>query len=140
MIRMINGTCRIGTELVTPQTGAFSTEKETENRLVSLGVAEYVNGQAAPRGFERENEAGSGGNTSEEKPSENAPQEAESGIPIYNTKMTAKELRAIGEKEGVKFKPRATKEEMVAQLDEYFDAGEVGHISDLNLTPNDIVT
>lgn len=136
MIRMINGACRIGAELMSPQSGAFEAEPQTEKRLVTLGVAEYVGGQAEESPHERGNGLGVGGNTPENEPAENASQEADSDIPRYSMDTTAKELRAIGEKEGLVFKPQATKKEMVTQLDEHFG---VADLEEIGLTAADIV-
>lgn len=42
MIRMVQGSTRIGLNLYSASSGAFETDAATEKRLVSLGVAVYV--------------------------------------------------------------------------------------------------
>ncbi|MBS5134848.1 MAG: hypothetical protein KHZ05_05325 [Oscillospiraceae bacterium] len=86
----------------------FELEPEQEARLVSQGVARYVNKveiDAAPIGFD------------EQPPDPNELPEGVVGIPEYSEDMTVKELRDIGKLCGLTFKVGMTKKEMVDALD-----------------------
>jgi len=126
MIRMITGACRIGSELITPASGAFEADEKTEKRLVSLGVAEFVNtGIATPVICEEEDE------TSENKLDEEKPTESEiegyADTPEYSVDSSVSVLRKIAKENGITFKVGMTKEEMVNALDEFFnDAPDLG--------------
>ena len=83
--------------------GPFSLTPEQEARLVSRGVAVYVN----------------------EAPAEADASTTPDSIPEYSTRNTVKELQAIGEQFGITFEEGMTKAQMVELLDQYqADDGE----------------
>jgi hypothetical protein len=113
MIKIISGTYGhlIGGR-VRPKTAAsepFSLPPEQEARLVSRGVAIYVN--EAPAEADASN---SFDHTPDEEPA------AEPVGKGYDIGMTAKELREIGASYGLTFKQGISKAEMVEKLDALF--------------------
>ena len=86
--------------------GPFTLSAEEEARLVTRGVAKYVN---VPGVVEELPELPDG----------------VAGIPEYNAGMTAKRLREIGKMCGLTFRVGMTKEEMVAALDAHIEANMV---------------
>ena len=106
MIKIVKGVYGHMTEngIVKPKTSAdapFELTKEQEERLVKLGVAEYVG--AMP-------------DISAEQPE--LPDGVE-GIPEYDATMKADELREIAKKMGLTFKVGTTKAEMVEAMDKF---------------------
>lgn len=126
MIKMKSGACRIGNALMTPSSGAFEADKSVENRLVSLGAAEFVNtGIATPVIDDEVTKTG------ENKPeTENVAEsdlEGAEGTPVYSVESSASYLRKIAKENGITFKVGMTKEEMVKALDNFFnDAPDLG--------------
>lgn len=106
----VNGTTTV--KAVSPKDGPFSLSPEQEKRLVSRGVAVFVQ---EPDEFD-------GGDKVPELPE--LP-EGVIAIPEYNADMKADELREIGKLCGLTFKVGMTKLEMVAALDEYIEANMV---------------
>ena len=107
MIRIISGTYgHLIDGRVRPKTAVsepFSLPPEQETRLVSRGIAIYVN----------------------EAPVEADASDAPDSIPEYSTRNTVKELQAIGEQFGITFEEGMTKAQMVELLDQYqADDGE----------------
>ncbi len=119
MIRLISGSTRIGSKVVTPDYGVFLTDKTTESRLVSLGVAEFVDMEVAtPVIGANEDETGDN-KSGHEMPSEND-SEGDIGTAGYGVNSTVAELRRIAKENGITFEAGATKEDMVKALDEFF--------------------
>lgn len=83
----------------TPEDKPFELTKEQEARLVGLGVAEYVEAEAYPIGFD-------------EQPPEDI--ESEETKPLND--MTAKELRELGKEYGLTFRVGMTKDEMKKEI------------------------
>ena len=85
----------------TPKDEPFELSKEQEERLVKLGVAEYVGGETPA------------------EPAEEMPElpEGVTGIPEYSVEMKADELRAIAKEMGLTFKPGTSKAKMVEEMD-----------------------
>lgn len=95
----------------TSEDAAFSLPAEQEERLVKLGVAEYVvEDTGAPIGFDE---------TPPDLP------DGVIGIPEYNTGMKADELRAIAKDMGLTFKVGTTKAEMVEAMDKFLEENMV---------------
>lgn len=110
----------------------FAVDCKEADRLVALGIAEIAEKAAdAPAkagtdskpdslpdddtgGTESEQDGDSGSNTDDEL-GEYA------DIPEYNPDMNVNELRAIAKNVGISFKVGTTKEEMVEELDKYFE-------------------
>lgn len=132
MIKMICGTYGLPVDgRVVPKnekSEPFSTTKEQEARLVSLGRAVYVDEveddaegenleSGAPIGFDE---------TPPEVPDE-LPElpEGVTAIPEYSEEMKATELREIGKMCGLSFSVGMTKKEMVAALDAHIEANMV---------------
>lgn len=90
MIRMTNGSTRIGSVIYSPESGAFSANKEIEARLVSLNVAEYTK-----EGVLR------------------TPDEAEPTKDQLNAKTDAKSAKAAKKSTSKKAKEDKPKEELV---------------------------
>lgn len=105
MIKIISGTYgHLVDGRVRPKTAGsepFSLTPAEEARLVSRGIAVYVNEVPAPA------DASIGLDS----------------IPEYSTRNTVKELQAIGEQFGITFEEGMTKAQMVEILDQY-NAGE----------------
>ncbi len=115
MIRMISGTTRIGNRTYSASDGCFETDAETEARLIARGVAVAVNGGVATPIFHGDER---------DRGSENTPEcsgvESADDVPAYDENTSAKELREIGNKVGIKFPFGINKEKMRELLDEYF--------------------
>ncbi|MDE7193796.1 MAG: hypothetical protein K2O14_07470 [Oscillospiraceae bacterium] len=110
----------------------FAVDCKEADRLVALGIAEIVEKAAdAPvkagvdhkpdsfsvddtSGAESEQGGDSGDNTEDELGDA-------VDIPEYNLDMNVNELRAIAKDVGISFKVGTTKEEMVEELDKYFE-------------------
>lgn len=92
----------------TPEDKPFELTKEQEARLVGLGVAEYVETEAYPIGFD-------------EQPPEDI-EEDEARKPL--DEMSAKELRELGKEYGLSFKVGMSKAEMVAAIESAEQADE----------------
>ena len=105
MIKIISGTYgHLIDGRVRPKTAAsepFSLTPAEEARLVSRGIAVYVN----------------------EAPAEADASNVFDTIPEYSTRNTVKELQAIGEQFGITFEEGMTKAQMVEILNQY-NAGE----------------
>lgn len=120
MIRMINGSTRIGTNIFNAASGPFEADEATEKRLVSLGAAEYVAetpptpaGTGAPA-------AGSAGAGNDNPDAENgaAGQETpEDGIAYADMKAPA--LRNLMKERGLSCKVGIKNAEMIAALEAY---------------------
>ena len=114
MIKIISGTYgHLIDGRVRPKTAAsepFSLTPGEEARLVSRGIAVYVN--EAPAEADASNSVD---NTPDEEPA------AEPAGKGYDIGMTAKELREIGASYGLTFKQGISKAEMVEKLDALFD-------------------
>ena len=96
----------------------FELTPEQEARLVSQGVARYVDNAetgAAPIGFD------------EQPPEPNELPEGVVGIPEYSEDMTVKELRDIGKLCGLTFKVGMTKKKMVDALDAEIEGNMVDY-------------
>lgn len=106
MIKMKAGTFGLPVDgVVKPMTkdsGPFNAGAEQEDRLVKLGLAEYVGEPELP-----------------ELP------DGVVAIPEYSVENTANELREIGKLCGLTFKVGMTKAEMVAALDAHIEANTV---------------
>lgn len=120
MIRMINGSTRIGLNLYTAASGPFVTDEATEKRLVSLGAAEYVAetpptpaGMGAPA-------AGSSGAGNDNPDAENgaAGQETPEDGTAY-ADMKAPALRNLMKERGLPCKVGIKNAEMIAALEAY---------------------
>lgn len=116
MIRIIKGVYghvpNPKTGIVVPKTSKdepFSLSPEQEKRLVSIGVAEYVDAPAAPAIPEPEDVNGT--------------PEAEDDGPTLN-EMSAKELREYGKGLGLTFRVGMTKAEMREAIVAAEDAAE----------------
>lgn len=110
----------------------FAVDCKEADRLVALGIAEIVEKAAdAPvkagadhksdslsvddtSGAESEQGGDSGGDTGSEL-------DGDVDIPEYDPNMNVNELRAIAKSVGISFKVGTTKEEMVEELDKYFE-------------------
>lgn len=129
LIRNLGKTSVALTEADGPQT--FS--KEYEARLVSEGVAKYVEskplrreppkkdtvkGVATAVGEDKGQDASD--NPPEDKASSNDAENAQ-GIPEYNTDMKVAELREIMDDCQLQYKVGMSKADMVAALDAYFE-------------------
>ena len=126
MIKMKSGACRVGKALMTPSSGAFEADKSVECRLVSLGVAEFVNTGIATPVIDGET-AETGENKYEEENVAGSNSEAVEGCPVYGAESSAEYLRKIAKDNGLAFKVGMSKGEMVKALDEFFnDAPDLG--------------
>lgn len=92
----------------TPEDKPFELTKEQEARLVGLGVAEYVEAEAYPIGFD-------------EQPPEDI-EEDETRKPL--DEMSVKELRELGKEYGLTFKVGMSKAEMAAAIESAEQADE----------------
>ncbi len=131
MIKMLRGTYGLPVKGIVKgmnkNSGAFNAGAEEEARLVSLGLAEYVDDTVvddAPIGFD-------------ETPPEllELPDGVEA-IPEYSIKNTATELRKIAKMCGLTLKVGMTKAAMVEALDKFFEENLVDDAED---TDNDTV-
>lgn len=109
MIKMKAGTFGLPVDGVikpmTKDSGPFNASAEQEERLVKLGLAEYVT-DGTPIGFDE---------VPEEEPIEDAPEEDEPTLkPLED--LTIGELRAQGKEYGLTFKVGTTKAEMVEAI------------------------
>ena len=85
-----------------PESGPFSLTNAEEERLVSMKVAVYVDGEPAPVPAE-----------TPELP------DGVVGIPEYSVDSSISDLRAVGKMCGLTFKVGMSKADMVAALDEH---------------------
>ncbi len=110
----------------------FSLDDAEAARLVSIGVAEIVGEDVATPKIDEET-VNTGENTPEDEESaedaENAlDDECDTGEtpyterPEYSIETSATDLRKIAKEVGITFKVGTTKEDMVDELDEYFDS------------------
>lgn len=109
MIQMKAGTFGLPVDgVVKPMTkdsGPFKASAEQEDRLVKMGLAEYVT-DGTPIGFDE---------TPEDEPIEGAPEEDEPILkPLED--LTIGELRALGKEHGLTFKVGTTKAKMVEAI------------------------
>ena len=118
MIRMISGACRIGNAIFKPSIGDFYADEATEHRLVSLGVAEFVNSSI-----------GSDYTSAEENKKDEPPvsesfaendSDANTNEVEYSTESSVSQLRKLARENGIIFKAGMTKEEMLSELDAFF--------------------
>lgn len=94
MIKLISGATRIGDRIYRPTDGAFTAERETEERLVALGAAFFVG--------ENRTEAENASNRNESKPKqapEAAPVEESDGEDIEAMSYT--ELKEYAQSLGI---------------------------------------
>ena len=138
MIRMISGVSRIDGKVRSRSDGPFRADADIEKRLVSLGVAEYVDrvvkDVATPQNGDEDDDTGEnsseGENGSESKfegensddvdmDSEDTPGD-DVDIPEYSTESSVTDLRNIAKERGITFPAGTKKEDMVAALDEYY--------------------
>lgn len=126
MIKMKSGASLIGNTTKTPSSGAFEAGESVENRLVSLGVAEFVNTGIATPVFDDETPEAGENKTKAENAAEND-LEGTDGTPVYGVESSVSYLRKIAKENGITFKVGMTKEEMVKALDGLFnDAPNLG--------------
>lgn len=120
MIRMINGSTRIGLNLYNAASGPFVTDEATEKRLVSLGAAEYV-AETPPTPAETgAPAAGSSGAGNDNPDTENgtAGQETPEDGTAY-ADMKAPALRNLMKERGLPCKVGIKNAEMIAALEAY---------------------
>lgn len=127
MIRMIAGKYGLykdGRVIgMTRESGPFEAGATEELRLVSLGIAEYVDAPAEEKASESVPPAGDDAPPVPELP------EGVEGIPMYGVDSSVKELREIGKMCGLTFKVGTTKEEMVAALDAHIAENTVDGVT-----------
>ena len=119
MIRMISGTTRIGNKTYSASSGCFEADPEVEAHLIACGVAVAVTEGVATLILDGGEENISANDTPEYSGEESA-----EGIPAYDENTSAKELREIGKKVGIKLPVGINKAEMRRLLDEYFYGDE----------------
>ncbi len=83
----------------TPKDPPFPVEDDVARRLIGLGFAEAVDGEI---------------------PNEESEEDVLSGKPEYSDANTKSELQAIAKEFGVEISDKASKAEIIAELDEYF--------------------
>lgn len=137
MIRLICGSTRIGDEIFTSKSGAFSADSEIEKRLVALGVAEYEGVPEYPDNKDSEdipakNPEGIGESTGnkdeddfvdlgDEDDSEDlSDEDSEDDVPKYSQESTKAELQAIASEWGIEIPGNANKAQILEILDDYF--------------------
>lgn len=136
MIRMICGSTRVNDRLYSAEDGAFSAGEATEKRLVSLGVAEYVGGNAVATSGESVSDGETGVDIPDEENTAQSVSEAVSDIPEYSIDSPIGELRTLAKNAGISFKANTKKDALVKMLDEYYG---VGTLEDIGLDAEDIV-
>ena len=99
----------------------FTLDDAEAERLVALGVAEIIAEEVATPEFAGE-KGFPGKSLSENEEGEKNGKIPCAERPKYGENTKASELREIGKSVGVKFSVGTTKEDMIAKLDEYFDA------------------
>ncbi len=114
MIRMISGTTRIGNKTY-KASDVFEADKETEERLIAQGAAVACDGDVATPVLDVVGADAPANETPEYSDAESA-----DDIPAYDENTSAKELREIGKKVGIKFPVGINKAEMRGRLDEHF--------------------
>ena len=137
MIRLICGSTRIGDEIFTPKSSAFSADSEIEKRLVALGVAEY---EGVPKYHDNkeskdipannpEDVGGSTGNEDEnnfetlgdeDDLEDLIDDDSEDDTPEYSEENTKAELQAIASEWGIEIPGNANKTQILEILDDYF--------------------
>lgn len=130
MIRIINGTTRIGNEVFTSSSGNIEADEAVESRLVSLGIAEYVTPVATPITDDFKSVPSENASETEEPAESLYEGEADeavddTSIPEYSIDSPMSELRALMKENGLSAKVGITKADMVAALDEIFSDAPV---------------
>ena len=112
---------------ITQKNGPQTLAAEVEARLVSEGVAEYIDQHAQKKSGEGvatppadNKEPGAGENTPDQQAAPGS-EEIAADKPQYSIVLKAAELRELLEECGLTFKVGMTKADMVAVLDEYFE-------------------
>lgn len=127
MIRIVKGSYGMvkGKTVVAVQAGSqpIELEPDKEERLVRLGVAEYVGNVEEPdnAGEKEDAESINPGGTDEEQDAEGsdpADQDDADELPPYDESMKLSELKAIAEKYGVDATSMKSKKEVIAAIDE----------------------
>lgn len=120
MIRMINGSTRIGLNLYTAASGPFDADAATEKRLVSLGVAEYVTEKSPTPTETGAPAAGSAGAGTSNPDTENPTGGEKSGEghldPEQLRTMTNAQLKKLAEDMGLDTSKMKVKEDFVSAI------------------------
>ncbi|MBO6231803.1 MAG: hypothetical protein ILA17_06220 [Ruminococcus sp.] len=136
MIQMICGSTAIGTTIYSEADGAFSADEATEKRLVSLGVAKYVDGKAVATSTEDASSDETGVDIPADENAAEDVSEDVSDIPVYSVDTPMPELKTLAKNAGISFKVGTRKEDLVKMLDEYYGVGDV---EDFGLETDDVV-
>ncbi|MBO6266901.1 MAG: hypothetical protein J6M06_01580 [Synergistaceae bacterium] len=120
MIRMINGSTRIGLNLYTAASGPFDADAATEKRLVSLGVAEYVTEKSptpTETGAPAASSAGAGTSNPEETNSTEGEETGERTLdPEQLRTLSNAQLKKLAEDMGLDTSKMKVKEDFVAAI------------------------
>lgn len=130
MIRLICGSTRIGDEIFTSKSGAFSADNEIEKRLVALGVAEYegvpeYSNNREPEDIHTDNPEDIGESTGNKDEDEDDSEDYNNednadDTPEYGQENTNAELQAIANEWGIELPNRASKAQILEILDSHF--------------------
>ena len=137
MIRLICGSTRIGDEIFTPKSSAFSADSEIEKRLVALGVAEYEgvlkyhdnkdtkdipanNPESVGKSTGNENKDDFEDPGDDDDLEDLSGDDSEDDTPEYSEENTKAELQAIASEWGIEIPGNASKAQILEILDDYF--------------------
>lgn len=139
MIKMICGSTSINGVIYSADSGIFTADKATEQRLVALGVAKFVNNDVATSS-DSVSDNGAGGYIPDEESPVNGGCEPVSDVPEYSIDTDIKALREIAKEAGITVKVGMKKADIVKMLDEHFSVADDDDIPGLDLTADGIVT
>lgn len=159
MIRLISGSTRIGSAVFTPESGAFSADREIEERLVVLKAAVFVNKMSGekektPSEDIRDSKLNSGTADNENDPEHvsegdtetfeepyDAPEENPDYVYdlSYDANSSVSDLRKVGKAVGLTFAVGTTKADMIAALDEAFAKEQAGDEHSLDIAAEEPV-
>jgi hypothetical protein len=145
MIIVTNGIVVYNRAAITEKDGPQNLPPEIEARLVSEGVAEYVNrpveksnGKRVATPPEKKKGQGEGDHQPAKEPSSES-QRAAQDKPQYSIDMKASELRELLEECGLIYRVGMSKADMVAALDCYFEEETEDNESPPNIGAEDPV-
>ena len=115
------------TELITTKDPPFEVDESEAQRLVALGVAEYVQGVVATPPQEDDDQT-KGETPPEGNEGSEGQETTNNDKPEYGEFMTVTELKAYADERGIEYENKTTKAKLIAAIDafykEFVDDGE----------------
>lgn len=115
------------TELITTKSPPFEVEESEAERLIALGVAEYVQSAVATAPQEDDDQA-KGENTPPPDGGGKGQETPQTDKPEYGDFMTVAQLKAYADERGIEYEDKTTKAKLIEAIDafhrEYVDDGE----------------